>query len=321
TKKGDKLPDFSYASYHQSETPLPRQDRPPTKFLRAKSGDQTRCIQSALDHISQSGGRVLALEAGTYVLTTSLTIPNRTTLRGAGVRKTVLTRKSLETNFVRLGSTTGKEKRHVSVKITNKYVPAGTSTVRVANANGLAVSIHVFVERGPPGFASEIGIENLSMAVKPTCSGKILTDTRCGGFNNYIDIEKFASRTTVTNIVMNRDGMTNCGAGYALDIAIGGSQVLIHDCTTRGAKNAKSYGVAIKTLAPGPNACIGYTAIDPVQSIEPHERWAHGFLNEGSKVAALMFRNRGSGGSGHGWAINNGKLTQDKYGCCTKYHC
>lgn len=155
----------------------------------------------------------------------------------------------------------------------------------------------------PPVFASEIGIENLSMIIKPKCSGIPLSDTRCRGvairvpvwtidlwvrnldltgFNNHIDIEKFASRTTVTCVVMNRDGVTDRGAGYALDIDIGGSQVLIHNCTTRGAKNAKSYGVATKTLAAGPNACIGYTAMDPIESIQPHQRWAHGFLNEGS---------------------------------------
>ncbi|KAH7558612.1 hypothetical protein BM1_04749 [Bipolaris maydis] len=128
----------------------------------------------------------------------------------------------------------------------------------------------------PPVFASEIGIENLSMIIKPKCSGIPLR------FNNHIDIEKFASRTTVTCVVMNRDGVTDRGAGYALDIDIGGSQVLIHNCTTRGAKNAKSYGVATKTLAAGPNACIGYTAMDPIESIQPHQRWAHGFLNEGS---------------------------------------
>ncbi|KAJ6195924.1 hypothetical protein J3E72DRAFT_395886 [Bipolaris maydis] len=232
TKKDDKLPDFSYA-----------------------------------DHISQSGGGVLALETGTYLLITSLMIANGTTLRGAGVGKIILTRKGLESDFLKLGSTIRKQKRHTSVKLTDGYVPTGTNTVRVSDANGLAV---------------EIGIENLSMIIKPKCSGIPLSDTRCRGFNNHIDIEKFASRTTVTCVVMNRDGVTDRGAGYALDIDIGGSQVLIHNCTTRGAKNAKSYGVATKTLAAGPNACIGYTAMDPIESIQPHQRWAHGFLNEGS---------------------------------------
>ncbi|EMD93166.1 hypothetical protein COCC4DRAFT_206230 [Bipolaris maydis ATCC 48331] len=269
TKKDDKLPDFSYA------------DHPAAYTLRARSGDQTRYIQSALDHISQSGGGVLALETGTYLLITSLMIANGTTLRGAGVGKIILTRKGLESDFLKLGSTIRKQKRHTSVKLTDGYVPTGTNTVRVSDANGLAVGMHLMPYE-PPVFASEIGIENLSMIIKPKCSGIPLSDTRCRGFNNHIDIEKFASRTTVTCVVMNRDGVTDRGAGYALDIDIGGSQVLIHNCTTRGAKNAKSYGVATKTLAAGPNACIGYTAMDPIESIQPHQRWAHGFLNEGS---------------------------------------
>ena len=43
--------------------------------------------------------------------------------------------------------TTGKEKRHTSVKITDRYVPAGTNTVHVSDANGLAVGVRVDLRR------------------------------------------------------------------------------------------------------------------------------------------------------------------------------
>jgi hypothetical protein len=180
----------------------------------------------------------------------------------------------------------------------------------------------------PPTQPSEMGIENLSMRVKPSCSGRILNDTTCRssavqisswttdswvrnldltGFNNHISILQSASRITITTVNMNRDGPTDNGMGYALDVAIDGTQVLVHNVKTLGAKDTRSYSVATQSLTPGPNACIGYEAENPIESIEPHQRWAHGFLNEGSKVAAVLYRNRRSAGSGHGWTINNGQ--------------
>jgi hypothetical protein len=181
----------------------------------------------------------------------------------------------------------------------------------------------------PPTQSSEMGIENLSMRVKPSCSGRILNDTTCAssavqipswttdswvrnldltGFNNHISILQSSSRITITTVTMNRDGPTDNGRGYALDVAIDGTQVLVHNVKTLGAKDTRSYSVATQSLTPGPNACIGYEAENAIESIEPHQRWAHGFLNEGSKVAAVLYRNRGSAGSGHGWTINNGQL-------------
>lgn len=180
----------------------------------------------------------------------------------------------------------------------------------------------------PPRQSSEMGIENLSMRVNPSCSGRILSDTTCSsaavyipawttdswvrnldltGFNNHINIAQSASRITITTVTMNRDGPTDKGAGYALDIAIDGTQVLVHNCKTLGAKEARSYSIATQSRTAGPNACIGYEAQQAVESIEPHQRWAHGLLNEGSKVAAVLYRNRRNAGSGHGWTMNNGK--------------
>jgi hypothetical protein len=421
TSQGDKLPDFSFAGYRQSEVALPALNSPAKKTLSPGSGDQSPAIQAALDAVYKAGGGVVALKAGTYALSSGLLIQNGTTLRGAGTGKTTLTVKSLSEAVITLGKTTAKEKRGQSVKITDNYVPAGTDTVHVADASGFSVGMNVYIERGvtqawidamgmtahkkgdgsdrdftwlkvisvplstlslsifhtyssqagtlvpqprrirsmngkaisldipltdslnaandimspiqltpytpPSPQPTEMGIENLSMRVAPTCSGRILGDATCSspavsipswtrdawvrnldltGFNNHINIAQSASRITITTITMNRDGPTDNGAGYALDIAIDGTQVLVHNCKTLGAADARSYSVATQSLTPGPNACIGYEAQQAVESIEPHQRWAHGFLNQGSKVAAVMFRNRGGAGSGHGWTVNNG---------------
>lgn len=172
-----------------------------------------------------------------------------------------------------------------------------------------------------------MGIENLSMHVSPTRSGVILNDTSCShsavvipswttdswirnlgltGFNDHITAMQSSSCITITNVTMNHDGPTDNGRGYALDIAIDGTQILVHNCRMLGKKDTRSYSVATQSLTPGPNACIGYEAQQTIESIEPHQRWAHGFLNEESKGVAVLFRNRAAAGSGHGWTANNG---------------
>src|SRR5438034_10015209 len=73
--KGDKIPDFSFCGYHASEVSLPSLSRAATKTLSSGSGDQSIVIQAALDEVSASGGGVVVLEAGTYVLGSGLVVP------------------------------------------------------------------------------------------------------------------------------------------------------------------------------------------------------------------------------------------------------
>ncbi|OCL13750.1 hypothetical protein AOQ84DRAFT_224387 [Glonium stellatum] len=212
---------------------------------------------------------------------------------------------------------------------------------RIKSMNGKAISVDVpltdsidstymtgqLVAYTPPSQPSEMGLENLSIKLSPTCSGVILTSTNCTsaaisvsewttdswvrnldltGFNNFVSVGYNASRITLTDIRMTRDGATDGGAGYALDIAVTGTQVLVANCATLGAADTRSYAVATKTLTPGPNAVLGYYVEQAVESIEPHERWAHGFLVENSTTASVLLRNRGTAGSGHGWSVNQG---------------
>ncbi|KAH3905044.1 hypothetical protein HBI56_230240 [Parastagonospora nodorum] len=391
TAAGDRLPDFSYAGYHQSEIALPALSRPATKTLTPSSGDQSSVIQTALDSVAKSGGGVVELKAGTYTVSHGLLIDNQTTLRGVGPGKTILELKDLIEDAIIMGNSSGKPKMGKPIPITDDYVPAGTQTVHVADAGGLTVGMHVMVSRAvtqawidaqgmapypkwlqpgklvqqprrimsvsnkevsldipltdslnaakdlmtsialipftPPAQPCEMGVENLSIRLSPSCSGTRLGAGKCDrygvvisswttdswlrnldltGFNGFINTQKSSSRLTITNVVMNRDGLTDNGAGYALDISIEGTQVLVHNCKTAGGEGTKSYGIATKTLTAGPNACIGYEAQQPVVSMEPHQRWAHGFLLEGSTNAAVVLRDRAGAGTGQGLSINNG---------------
>lgn len=162
TPAGDKLPDFSFAGYHQSEAALPALDRPATKTLSPGSGDQSPAIQSALDSLQQSGG-VLELEAGTYALSSGLLIHNHTTLRGAGIGKTILTVKDLKEDVITFGNLTGEVKKGESVKITDEYVPAGTAEVNVEDVGTFAVGQSVLVERG----VTQQWIDAMGMTIYP----------------------------------------------------------------------------------------------------------------------------------------------------------
>ena len=181
----------------------------------------------------------------------------------------------------------------------------------------------------PPVQSSEMGIENLSMRANPSCSGRGLSDLSCAGtavhfsswatdswvrnidingFNHGIDVMRSASRITISSVVINHYGPTDNTNGYAIDTSIDGMQVLVHNLKTRG--DGKTWSVATGSLTPGPNVCIGYETEQPIENIgiEPHQRYAHGFLNEGSKVVSVVYRNRGYAGTGHGWTMSNGEL-------------
>jgi hypothetical protein len=180
----------------------------------------------------------------------------------------------------------------------------------------------------PSSAYTGIGLENLSISLEPTCSGVILSNAGCAsptisivsyttdswvrnvdisGFNQFVTVANMAMRITIENVTMHRTGATNGGAGYAADISISGTQVLVTGCSTYGTHDASSFTVVTGALVPGPNAVLNHYAEQSSQQVEPHQRWASGFLVDSSN-APVSFINRGTAGSGHGWAINAGNV-------------
>ncbi|CAG8951160.1 hypothetical protein HYFRA_00007906 [Hymenoscyphus fraxineus] len=178
----------------------------------------------------------------------------------------------------------------------------------------------------PPTGSSEMGVENLSITLSPTCSGKVLTDATCKGaaldiaswstdsfarslniteYNSFVTVQPNTFRHTLDNINMHRNGPTDNGAGYAGGIGIEGTQILVSDCSAYGPLDAKFYSIWTTTLTPGPNAIVRFTAQQSSMLIQPHMRWAHGLLIDNS-TTPLEFRNRATAGSGHGWPISGG---------------
>ena len=178
----------------------------------------------------------------------------------------------------------------------------------------------------PPTADSEMGLESLSITLSPSCSGRIITDHSCKGsalmilpwstnsyarsisltgFNNAVNINPNASQVTLQSVSIHRDHATDNGAGYAADIGISGYQVLVVHSGTKGDSDAKSFPIVTQGLTPGPNAVVGHFAQQADMQIQPHAHWAHGLLVDNSTATTTLI-NRGTAGSGHGWAINSG---------------
>lgn len=177
-----------------------------------------------------------------------------------------------------------------------------------------------------PSAASELGVENLSLILNPSCSGVALADKSCSrsginfkpwakdswvrnvnmtGFNTFVNLETRALRVTIENVNMHRDNPTDTANGLPADIAIRGTQVLVKDCASFGVPKAVTFPVATHALIAGPNAVVNYYTELTNALMEPHQRWSHGFLIDSSKTSLKLY-NRGIFGTGHGWTINAG---------------
>lgn len=178
----------------------------------------------------------------------------------------------------------------------------------------------------PPSAFTEMGLENLSIVLFPSCSGVVINGTTCSGvalnitswstdffarglnitgFDSFVLASENTFRHTLQDINMYRDGPTDNAAGYPADITIQGTQILLSDSSSHGSSNAKSFSVVTQSLTPGPNAVVRFSAEQSDMPIMPHQRWAHGSLVDENTSAVALF-NRGTAGSGQGWAVTIG---------------
>lgn len=178
----------------------------------------------------------------------------------------------------------------------------------------------------PPPTSAEIGLEDFSVTLSPTCSGVTLKNETCSkaaisispwtvdsyirrvnltGFNNFITVQSNASRITISNVGFYRDNDTDNSAGYPADISIAGSQVLVQDSGQYGLASAAAFAVITQSRTPGPNAVVRHAVRGGRQQLYPHHRWAHGFLADDTGAPAELV-NRGTAGTGHGWSISAG---------------
>jgi hypothetical protein len=164
------------------------------------------------------------------------------------------------------------------------------------------------------GELSQVGIENLRM-VSPDQTGTIneshhkafsmsgIADgwaRNISVFNTVNSVSVTGKRITVDNLSIMHS-LATVGAAKPADINGSGQQLLFNRCTITG-DNMFFFGTGAKVTGP---VVLLNCVFKGNGWIQPHQRWATGLLIDGCQVpdGGIDFMNRGSMGSGHGWAI------------------
>jgi hypothetical protein len=110
-----------------------------------------------------------------------------------------------------------------------------------------------------------------------------------------------STRITIERVMTSHTKSIEKGAGYPADFLVRGSRVLIHRCSCAG-DGAFFYA----SLGPSDSSTVVLNCdFHGKGSIQPHMRWNTGLLVDSCRVRGgrIEFINRGTSGSGHGWAI------------------
>jgi hypothetical protein len=172
------------------------------------------------------------------------------------------------------------------------------------------------------GRLSEVGVEHLRVTA-PVMTGAIsqplfglmqanavadgwLSDVVALETENSVLLEATVKRFTIQDLSILRSTIADGSAGYPLEVQFNGSQILVLRTTVKG-DNLYSYCTGAR--ATGPNVVLHSTATGVHTRFEPHARWSTGLLADNvTHDDALNLVNRGTAGSGHGWAIGWGVL-------------
>ena len=117
---------------------------------------------------------------------------------------------------------------------------------------------------------------------------------------NFIQVEAPARRITIDRVdLTNRKPITSPAKPFGFSLA--GTQTLVMRSSSHG---DKIFFAATQARIQGPNVLLDCDFTGD-EAVEPHQRWATGFLVDNVHVhgGGLHLINRGIMGSGHGWAI------------------
>lgn len=168
---GNRVPDFSHAGYRGGGVPLP--EIPAVVTVSPVDGDDGARLQVALDYVaslslSEDGWRgAVQLESGRYQVEGHLRInASGVVLRGAGSGEDGTVIEATGNGRRTLIQVHGKDDVELignAVAVTDEYVPVGSKTLSVENAEAFSVGDRVFVHRP----STEEWIEAVEMDVAP----------------------------------------------------------------------------------------------------------------------------------------------------------
>jgi hypothetical protein len=134
-----------------------------------------------------------------------------------------------------------------------------------------------------------------------------IKDVAAQGFVNGLSVGGHAKRVTLSQVSFVHTAAIDGSAGYPADFAIDGQQVLLDRCASQG---DHVFSLVTEATEPGPNVVLNMKATGTSTNLAPHQRWATGLLIDDldSPGGGVDLQNRGTAGSGQGWAIGFGVL-------------
>ena len=132
-----------------------------------------------------------------------------------------------------------------------------------------------------------------------------VTDVVAEEFTNGIVLGSTAKWVTIQDTSVLRAAPIDADSGLPTNYSIDGQQTLVQRSI---AQANDMFAYATMSRAPGPNVLLAFSAKGSPIHVQPHERWATGVLADNVSIptGTIDYINRGTDGSGHGWAIGFG---------------
>jgi hypothetical protein len=162
-------------------------------------------------------------------------------------------------------------------------------------------SLHVVA----PGAVSAINQASFELLGMDAIEDSWVRDVGAEGFLNGLSIGGSAKRITLARTTFLHTAAVDGSAGYPADFGVDGQQVLFDRC---GSDGDHVFSVVTQATEPGPNVILNMEAKGASTNLSPHQRWATGLLIDGldSPTGGVQLMNRGTAGSGQGWAVGFG---------------
>jgi len=196
----------------------------------------------------------------------------------------------------------------LDVPLTDSYdrafLPAeGAEVAKIAISGGIeqdaVESLHILAPPRQVAFDDPPFRAIILSGLRDSWVSDLLIDDTTEG----IDAAGDASRITIENVVF-RHTTTITSPAKPSDFLVRGTQILILRC---GSSGNDLFYVMTGARNQGPNVVLD-SEFHGNGHVEPHQRWATGFLVDNTRVpqGGIELMNRGEMGSGHGWTIGWG---------------
>ena len=201
--------------------------------------------------------------------------------------------------------------------VQGKQITLDVPLTDAIDAELLAPATAVVIKTTPPKRLTQCGLESLRINSLPP-SGTLVTKNNGGVLLDHcencwvknvamhdtlgiVTVMWEARRITLEEVHAVHTATVAKGAGYPSDFTLLGSQVLVNRCSSQG-----DGAFFVATLSGGARLNVALNCdFQGSGAIQPHMRWSTGLLIDGCRLpdGKIEFINRGTCGSGHGWAI------------------